>query len=306
MRPRDLCVYFGIAAAACLAGCAALPEIQYVNISKPADATGVIDSFYLAQSEITIDGTAAAKAGESPTLTVTSKPVEYTNFKIGIVPSKSIHTTTTISITKRDNTDLVSTIGVQTTDNTLTIIQDVGAIAVKAFALAPAFAPAARAPSAEAPTRQTACIADIANLPITIDIPASKLKETAAISQHFDTKGTPNANGCIAVALGTLPPDAIPVESIPYGVSTSNYYYAACRDATLTIDKAKYVVRIADPYYVEFVQLPFKGQVKMHTQCGISVTTDQSASDVTGTQIVNALLVQAQAIKDAQTAAAKK
>jgi len=285
-----------IAAATLIAGCATAPELQYVRIAKPAYAVGLIDSVYLAQSEIVIDKVATDAAGTLPLLAVTSKPVEYKGLSLGLRSTVSWRTTTKINVTKQENTDLVSSIGVETTDNTKTIIEDIGGIAVKLVGLGMMAAPFQASP----------CIGSTTSFPIKFVLPATTLNKSEQIRMLVGTDGNVSDSGCISVTVDPRSLDAMPIVDLPVGVNTSNYYYSACRDATLSIDGRAYRVRIADPNAAQFVQFPYKGSVTMHSQCGVSVKTDQIASDITGTRIVDALLVQAKAIKDARDAAAKK
>jgi hypothetical protein len=298
LRSKYAC-FIAAGTALLLAGCNTVPAVQYTKIEKPEDAKKVADSFYLAQSEITIDKTAETKDSTKKTeeFLIVSRPLAYPAYKIGVRPDDSWRVTTKVSIVKIENTDLVASVGVETTDNTATVIGQIGGALVKVIGLVAALAPL-----------PGECIkAD--GFPVKLALSAADLAgATGAKTFNFPAAGgAPAAGGCISVAVGELPKDAMPAGELPYDKTTSNYYYSACRDAVVeftTPKKLSKKLRIADPNYVQFVQLPYKGSVTAHSECGVSVKTE-ATSPSSATQIIDALATQGKAIKDAIDAAKK-
>lgn len=283
-----------------LTGCNAIPTLQYSKIDGTNSAKGITDSYYLAQSQITLDKVVQENEKtkkKTESYSVTSKPIAYDAYKIGVRPDNSLRVTTKINIVKLDNTDLVSSIGVETADNTVNLISQIGGAIVKLAAVVAAAPPQPGAP----------CIGDD-DFPVQLVLDSGKLGQLKgeAVTLQLDKTGATKENGCIKVQVAAISKDAISSADLPFNQETSNYYYAACRDATVsfqqgTKDVSK-TVRIADPNYVQFVQLPYQGTVTMHSACGVSVKTE-GTSPQNAMSIVDALATQGKAIKDALEAA---
>lgn len=281
-----------LAVCAAATGCTAVaPTIQYREIHKAQDMTGMTDAFYLQANEIVVakrpDTEVTSGSSKGSTVSefdVTSNRRESI-YKYGIKSVTSWRSETKVNLNKIQNTDLVNSIGVEVTDNTAKAITDYGGALVKLigvvggmFDLGPA-------------------------CPFPVRIPVD-LKDEG-------TGPTDLGDGCVKVKVQALPPDAFRRELMPSDQDTSNFYYAACREAIVTVDVSgtdgvKYKrVRVADPRFVQTVQLPNKGAVTVHSECGVSVETQQVASD-NGAAVIGALATQGKAIKDAIDASKKK
>lgn len=287
-----------------LSGCNALPTVAYTKIELPkegntgANMQSVTDSFFLPASEIVIDRVVETKDKvEKVTFTVSSRPIESREYKVGVRPDDNWGVKTKINITKRENTDLVASIGVDTVDERKKLVEATGAAVVKTISLAAALAPE---PGKGPPLP---CIAD-SEFPVVIVLTKQALSSASSLT--FGPDGQQSQTGCISVTLEPLPPDRL--TQIPWDTATHNYYYSACRDAVIRVNSpssqnfAK-TVRVADPNAVQFVQLPYKGSVTAHSQCGVSVKTEAVASDVSTVEVIDAV---AKATKDALDAANKK
>lgn len=288
-----------------LCACDAVPVIKYSLIKKDdkelTQKLGQIsDSYYLAKSKIIIDKSSESKSKTSVKLKskpgesvlteeymVTSKPIEFRDFKLGISPI-GYAVKTNINIVKQDNTDLVQSIGVETVDNRKKIIEEIGGAVVTIVSLVGVLA--------------AAPVKECSQYPLSMDIDPKDLAESEL---KFNCEGKKDQYGPITVRLGEIPLGSIKVEKLPIESKTSFYYYSSCRDATVIYKNLSKTVRINDPNYLQFVQLPFKGSVTMHSQCGVSVRTDNSRSDVDDIQLVEALIAQGKAIKEAIEAAKK-
>lgn len=276
-----------------LVGCTVLPTVQYRMIKGPADMAGMTDSFYLQRSEIEIAmGPEAKDAAGKPVAqdpTITSLPRETRESKVGIRAVTNWRSSTVVTVNKFPNTDLVSSIGVEVTDNTAKSITSYGGALVKLLGIVADAAPAKPASDCLEPGKK-----------ITISFPADIQSGKTAV------EGYP----CIEVTVFDRPVEALETNKLPIGVDTHNYYYAACRDVEISFDpKGKKPmrkrVRISDPSFVQFVQFPPKGSITSHSECGVSVKTDAAAPD-NGAAIIDALATQGKAIKDALDAASKK
>lgn len=282
-----------VVAAVLAAGCTVLPNVQYRVVKSADDMKGMADSFFLQRSTIVIDlvsDTTAKNKDNKDVLvsdvSVVSKPAEYRALKLAIKPSNNWRSDTTVTINKVDNKELVASIGVEVTDTTVKTINAVGGAIVKVISLAGGLG---------LREEHKEC-----TLPVTYDVPENLP----------DSGPVPTGTSCFSLSVGKLPPDAMLATQIPVNSDTSYYYYAACRDATVTLTLANQTgnrtktVRIADPRYVQLVQYPPKGTITSHSECGVSIKTEVT-SPTSAADIVDALATQGKAIKDAIDAAKK-
>ncbi|WP_042301019.1 hypothetical protein [Paraburkholderia kururiensis] len=215
--------------------CAVVPQAQYKQITKPEDMAEMSDSFYLQASSISVTANGETQKAVGPqanisadNVSIVSKPIEYKGFRMGIHPVDTWRSTTIINITKMNNLDLFSSADIQITDNTVKVITEVGGALVAIGKLAGGLVKEA-----------SLC--------------------TTPISYDLDYSGAPNPmsevlsdpNNCIKVTLGPVPPDAIPTSKLPTD-TTRNFYYSACRDATVEVNfakkigTAKAIVKVSD------------------------------------------------------------
>jgi len=277
-----------------LSGCATIPSVEYAIVTKPEDMKDMSDAFYLRRSMIEISG-ADVKGNDrdgndviTTSVTIKAVPKEDMTRRIAIGGRRDFTSSTKVNIIKLDNTDLVKSIGVETTDTTKSNIEQIGGVITKVISLAAMFGAAADDP----------CITESGGrISITPDFTAAPQIVNAGRSQ------------CIAIEYGPVPKDAIDFNKLPIGQKTRYYYYAACRDATVKVlQKSSIVltetVKVSDPTHLQYVQFPVKGKIDHHTVCGTSVTTE-TVTATSAADIVGALQVQAKAIKDALDAAGK-
>lgn len=292
-----------------LGGCSVLPTVQYRIIEQAKDMEGMTDSFYRQRSEIELtlvssrkeEKNAAGSAVEVSEISVASKPREYTASKLGIRAIENWRSSTVVSVTKAPNTDRVSSIGVEVTDNAAKNIGEYGGAIVKVITAV-----------AAAADPDIPCLSSMKG-PKTITLQDKLPTAPNELEMHFDG-GVDDKNpqsGCITIKLSPLPADALQASMIPLNTDTHNYYYSACRDAEITVRQSKTLefkktVRISDPQWVQLVQFPPKGTITSHSECGISVQTDKASADVGAAAIIEALATQGKAIKDALEAGKKK
>jgi hypothetical protein len=274
-----------------LTGCNPIPVVTYYKIETGANALEhkVSDTYYLAHSQVLIDRT-SRQDDKSKKITeeysIASKPVAFTDYKVGVRPHSSMFVNTKVNIVKIDNSDLVASVGIETTDNVATFISQLGGVITKVVSLAPGV------------TKPTECIPD-ENFPLKLVVMPNDLKGSGSTTLSFDGAGAQGAGGCINLTIQAAPKDA--VESFPFQQATSDYYYAACRDATITLRQGTKTlskdIRISDPNRWQFVQLPYKGSITTHSQCGVSVKTE-GTSPLNALGIADAIAAQLKAIRD--------
>jgi hypothetical protein len=253
------------------AGCAAVPQVEYRVVMAPDDMRGMTDAFFRQNSviEIAYPTSKSKDSSSSPdeTVLIQSKATEYRQEKLGIKALSNFSASTVVNISKRENTDLVDSIGIKVTDKLADSIKNYGSVLVKVIGLG----------ILSNPSTPVSCSKSVYEKGLAYDISMLDLNPKEwTVSQE---------GGCVSLKFSALPPDAQLASAVPQGVATSNFYYSACRDVLVTVkineNATTKIVRVAEPRYVQYVQLPVDGSVKMHSECGASVTTSQVAKDST-------------------------
>lgn len=285
-----------------LAGCSSTPTVTYRKIN---DKTGddilknVSDSYYLNQSVIVVSPSESKDPSKPGPLTYTIASVPQENqgaYKVGVEPTNDWLSTTTINITKPENTERVGTIGTDTKENARDLIKAVGGLAASAIAMA-------GAPSSKAEAPKESCGVPL-KAPFTINLSTALIAiDPDAVTYRFDDKA-PNS-ACVQIEFGPLPLDARKSDSYQFDKKTSAYYYSACRSVTVTVtypDKRvlKKQLKIADPNFIQSVHFPYKGVITMHSECGISVKTDATPDPLYSIGVVAEVLDQIQAVKKSE------
>lgn len=287
MKTTQVC----LAICALLTGCTAIPTVTYKKVNE-ASKSVIADSYFLNASRITVSPVKPTEKNPELAYTVNTESVEFLNEKIGVVPTNSFLNTVKINITKVENSDRVSAIGVDTTDNLKTLISTVGGVLVKAVGVVGLAPGGPAAGCTKALSRE-------------VSVPLDDMSKTTSEFKEYRFEKDDSATQCIRVDYDPLPQDAIEFDKFPWDSPTSNYFYSACRNAKITIkypDNRTLVksVRVADPRYVQFVQYPFKGSITMHSQCGVSVKTEAGPNVFSGLEALGEALKQIEAIRAAE------
>jgi hypothetical protein len=275
-----------------LSGCSVVPTVEYSKITAPSDLTGdEIDSFYLSKSIIKIDKVGTEKDSqdkEIDKLVISSTPVESTEFKISIRKADSIGVETNINIKKLENTALIQEVGTEVTDNRVEMIERIGTIITGAAALA----------FSNTELEQKA-------LPKRINV--SVLLNNLNVGRS-KKNGIDAAEG-VTIDFGAIPQDAVSIDEFSEPMKMSGLIYSACRDAKVKFiyknNKFEKNVKVSDPRFFQTIAFPVKGKITFHSECGVSVLSEKETGVKTNTEIINALIVQGKAIKDAIDAAKK-
>lgn len=275
-----------------VSACTAVPTVEYNKITTADDLKGdEIDSFYFQRSIIKIDRVGTKKTAEGTEVddvNATSIPAEFTDFKIGIRRADSVGVKTNLNVSKRPNTDLVSEAGVEVVDTRVDTITKIGSIVTKV-------------------------------VPVAFD--AEKGLEPSALPKLIQTqvllkgvgraaKEGVDASDGVTIDFGPVPPDAEGIDKLPSKFVATGIIYSACRQATVSFkykgNNYKQAVKVADPNFYERVAFPVKGKISFHTECGVSVTSEKDTGVSPNAVVVDALVTQGKAIKDAIEAAKKE
>jgi hypothetical protein len=283
-----------------------MPTVEYKKVKSPIDMKGMADAYFLQHSRLELsltessqEGSGDAPAVKTPVLTFKSTPVEDASRKLAISPNKNWQGVTTLSLVKHANSDLVSSLGVEVTNDVIANIGELGAIIVKGVPLLSLMGAAAETERPCLASNGTALKYD------------ANLSDKSGASETFVIQGNARepAKDCVRILVDRIPPDAMPYDELPTLASTDSFYYAACRKVSIRVEHRGQTLqvegRISDPRFVQAVKFPAKGALTMHSQCGVSVTSEKAANQTTASAIVEALATQGKAIKDAIDAAKK-
>lgn len=276
-----------------MVGCAVVPTVEINKITKPSDLKGdELDTFFIQKSTIKIDKSGTnknAQGNEIDVLEISSIPEEFTKFKFGLRRADGFGVKTNLNLTKVSNTDLIKEAGVEVIDNRVETIGKIGAIVTKLI------------PIAFDSTK--GLVPD--SLPKKIN--TAILLEANSVGRD-EMKNLDAADG-VSISFGALPPDAALIESFVTPAISNGLIYSACRQATIRFkyrdNQYEQTVKISDPRFYQRVSFPVKGKVSFHSECGVSVEANKETGVASSATVVEALIAQGKAIKDAIDAAAK-
>lgn len=268
-----------------LTGCTAVPTVRYQRIDSAADLNKKqFDSYSLQESVLKLDVARDAKTRQPDfsTFNVTSVPAEYAAFKLGLTHADRWGVRTTLTITKRENTDLVKEVGSEVSDERVELIGKIGGIISKIV-----------------PFTTTGTVKP-EDLPLVI-------QTLVHLEQNkITTKGKEGVmiRDGVTIDFGALPKDAQPISQLPLDQRTTAFVYAACRTANVKIRLPENVayrksVKIADPRYFQSVRFPLKGKITTHSECGVSVASDANPGVKSSADIADAVVTQVIAVQKA-------
>jgi hypothetical protein len=301
-----------------LAGCAADPSVRYVEATSPAVAvqasSHLIDSFYLQKNDVHVElrdgGGTPAKPAPSEMI-VTNTRIEDIAHKFLLLRDDAAWTRTTISLAKVENSDLIESAGVEVEDRRMELIQTIGAAAKTLLPILVGASPGR-------PDIEDELIAGCDSFPMrACDLPqAAALDVGSAAARRGPKRG-------LQAFWGPVSPSAIPIADFLAHLDARHVhglYYASCRSLELRYagesatveqgsdDGAKLRIdgqihydwkgKVSDPRWVEFVRFPRKGNIRMHSQCGASITSEADPTQ-SNAALLNAVLSQAVAVKGA-------
>lgn len=290
-----------------MGGCVSFPKLTYLSPSDE-DAEGAI-KFYLQGSMVTLgipsgENAEGIKTETTPVgslqefkdkgVCAVVTPAESKNHFYALKPHQSIWSKTSVSVSYRDNTRLIKTIGTDFKDNRIEVIGKVAAIVATGISILK---------TTREPLR----------LPVVIDL--SNINE-GSITPWRNIPG--HHKWWYKLALDTPPEDS--VKATKYFVTpraSRALAYSACQEATLFVvysegtpsevpeERAVFNTRIANPNYVCTLNLPAKGSITMHSICGADIRPEEY-TDVSGLDILEAVMKQVEMIKQAQDKGGEK
>ncbi|WP_457097858.1 hypothetical protein [Lysobacter sp. P5_B9] len=302
-------IALAVSVAFATAACKTMPKVAYQRIYDASQLDGTeFDTFAFQDSVIIIDAKRDEKGNalEPLQLTVTSVPVDYTDYKVAMYRRGSLGVKTNVVISKYENTAMPKEVGSEVVDTRIDLIKQIGGLLVTA---------------------------------VTFSEPESKVEKfpkrinVSSLLRNSDDTGKgkvveSDEEPTVEINVAAVEKDAmqVPKKGDPndslFGHTTSNFYYPACRTATVTVtvecktpdktvDGKKVVgktesckqdlppVKISDSRFLQSVNLPQKGKIVMHSQCGVSVSTDKDSGVSSNAAIVAELAKQVAAVKEA-------
>lgn len=267
--------------------CEPKPTVQYGLNSAP-DPAGLI-KFRLAKSAVVVDygKSPDGKSVDKARISLVPVPQEDSARTYTIGETSGLLAATHLKVVKRENTDLLQSIGVEVEDRRVELIQQVGAFAGAVIGGIGFFA---------AKTEVTEPV-----LPQAIDV-------SSFISTAGPGEGTFNGKlgdvWSYTFTIGAVPKDAYSTEdyvaAFDKGVKSNVLFYSACRDATITFtngtfkDKS-FSMKVSDPKFIQTIAMPTKGAISFHSSCGVNVSSEKSGTATT-MEVLNALMNQAKTL----------
>lgn len=271
-----------------LVGCQVVPNVKYDKV-EAQDYNG-LKKFAIASSVIVINPSVDAEGTPNGGLNVTAAPIEWNGggsslYSIAEVQKPGV--STRINLVPRENTMLIQSIGTEVEDSRLKYISEVGTAIVGLIGFSLKFSDKVK-----------------------VEFPGG--------FDTWDQLKVANRGGIVEQKVPTcgvglecwISFDPISKDAIPRLEFEDKFrheqrvlFYSACRNAKVAVKIGnktfKQVVRVSDPNFIQTIALPAKGQVSMHSSCGVSVT-QESVQTASSLEILNALIAQGKAIRDAR------
>jgi hypothetical protein len=291
-----------------LSGCGThFPSVQYekVTAKTPPDLEGLV-KFNLSKTILKLDRDKDKK------LVLEAIPGESEGNLFQIHQNDPWLIKTSFKWVKRENTNLLQSVGTEVEDNRIKTIQAVGGtLASIASVLLTQTINLDQDDSPAPPAKAKV------SLPLAIDTePFLQGYMKGDLSDTADN-GSSDGGGRVPFTLsfGPLPPASISLKdylSATQGKSQHAIFIPACRTAKIKftdtgseLSGLEFVTTVADPNYVQVIGLPNKGTVNFHSVCGANVLAEK-ADISTGSELVNASLAQAKSLSETWTTAKKK
>lgn len=285
-----------------------VPSVQYEKVvSGPPDLQGLV-KFNLPKTILMFD---YADPTTKESVVLKAVPAESEANLFQIRPSDPWLRKSTFKWTKRDNTNLLESVGSDVDDERVKTIETVGSTLAALIPLTSSLLlkqkfpdPFAQEPQPEATPPQGL------KLPLAIDtepflssyaVPGKPISDATSDGTDATKGGRVGFN----ISFGELSADAIELKKyfdLTQGRNQNALFTSACRTMTITfttgpLKDKKYTAMIADPHYIQTVAYPAKGVIKMHTVCGADVLSD-SATASTSAEVVNAVIAQAKSLSE--------
>jgi hypothetical protein len=282
---------------ACLfiAGCAS-PLVEYVPITGE-DKEGLI-KFRFAESMIVFNFGKTSAGIPTEDVTISSVPVPHGQQKFGIAGTgfwQNWGVATLVNVSFRGDSDLIQQLTVSVSDERQQAIQTLGSVAGVIGGLL-------SIPST--PTQVTLpkgilVTAFLASIPLGCD--AKQGRDGWIHCTDLTLDGTKDFTADVTIE--PRPIDALPAAVLNKPLYSSNFFYSACRQMTITLKPkadgrlpVSATVAVADPLYVQTLQIPPKGTITVAPSCGAN-STSEDPNLPTAIDYLNTLATQAKAMK---------
>jgi hypothetical protein len=271
-----------------LAGCAADPAVRPVWIrgqqAEPPPRQFTTYALQRSKALLTLTTTGEG-ANARKVISAAFQREEQPDVRIALEASDSWGRRTDITVTRYDNTDIPQSIQIKTADNRAALINQAGGFLAQLVTAVVSFSEE----TLPDPLQDR-------DLPLTVNLSADI---GSARPEAFVFSG-PKYH----TSYGPVAPDAVRADTAPMNQSGPYLYFAACRDATVEIvyngETKQFRFRVADPFYLQRVRMPYEGTITMHTQCGVNTSGVARGDDVgSAIAISSAILTQLQAIRKA-------
>lgn len=317
-----------ISAVVLLTGCETrFPSVHYdqVKADSPPNLDGNV-KFNLYKTILKLD-----KSKDDDVVVLQAIPGESESRLFQITPDDPWLVKTSFQWTKRDNTNLLQSVGTDVVDNRVKTMQAIGGALVSVISLAsvaPLNLPMNGGFGVEPgekvvppPKKIPAAPPTTVNLPLAIDTEPF-LKGYGPVKgvaiEDFAQKGISNKQGDkvkFKIEFGPVASDAIPVDIYLDKASIKSQhaiFTSACREAKLKfidgnsqLSGLEFTSVVADPNYVQVTGFPNKGTIKFHSACGADVLSEK-ADVSTGSELVNESMAQAKSLSEAWATMKKK
>ena len=284
--------------ASATAGCAS-PVVKYTPVSS-ADDEG-LTKFQLAESMINFSFAKNAAGTPTGDVAIASVAVPYGDKKYGIGGTgfwQNWGVVTLVNASFRGDSDLIQQLTVAVTDERVQAIQALGSIAGTIGAMVAL----ELEPSPGKPTLPTG----ISITKFLASIPAGCQTSKAGRDGPINCTGLAldgTTSFTADLSLTAVPVDALPASKMDTAFYSSNFYYSACRQLTITLKPTSgtnpptaATVAVADPLYLESLQIPAKGNITVAPSCGAN-SAAQDPNLPTAIDYINTLATQAKAVQ---------
>lgn len=252
-------------------------------------------------------------------LSVAHAAIEDTRRRFTLQTNSDLISRTRLVVAKRENTDIIQSIGSQVTDNRATLINNIAGIATRGIGLLVSGRDAnsggqgfdvrwsllraerpttgwRREPELPAEPDPTSSSDPAANASET---PAAATPAPPAVYRGREIWRHDDAGLNFRITVEPPPVTATLYDASLFGRSLNGIYHAACRRVRVEYVEAGINYRwegvVADPNFLEFTPFPRQGKIEFHPQCGVSVTQEGDPT-TTPDSLVNTAVTQAVAV----------
>lgn len=263
-----------------LAGCVSVRvDHQIINrgTSIPT-AFSVTDTYAIPRSLLVIEkvkgeGASNGKNGnENDKLVLKIEQGAHSGFVFGITPKSRQGVITSLTITKRENTNLVEQIDVDVEDKRTEFIGEASSLIGTVISTLGLRSGGQEGVLGDVPRRGRGLKPGVHDLSKLLINGPGEVRDEIPVGD----------SGLIMMKVEAVEPNARLARDVRVKQYDHIVYHSGCREAVLTvgIGEKRIVKRfaLADPRYLVAVGLPLKGKINAHAQCGLTVAPEKAAT----------------------------